>query len=362
MDMVLRTPLGDIAALSWGADPFQPTAARVLCLHGWLDNAASFHIFAPLLVAALGGVTAASVVAIDLPGHGLSCRFDFYSSGAFAVAVAASLDVLKWRTAVLVGHAAGGGVALIVAGALPERVVGLALLESPGPPIRDAASAPALLKAAVAALSVSLSVGGGGVHESSIIVNNSHEKDRMATNFEKDRMAPNSVSGSSSVIAAMKNTPLSEAAAITARVGLSAALPGRQCLSNAAAALLISRSLSTRSLPGPGPGGAPGWSPATFHWRHDVNLCNPTVSPLGENEVLAFLSSVAASRVPVLSLRAQSGQPFDGAILSRRLEVLRPVLHRLSLPGGHHFHLDALSAPDVASGVAEFLSRGFALG
>ena len=50
-----------IAAKVWGNEAGIPT----LALHGWLDNAASFEPIAPLL-------EQCHLVAVDLPGHGLS--------------------------------------------------------------------------------------------------------------------------------------------------------------------------------------------------------------------------------------------------------------------------------------------------
>ena len=58
----LRTPLGELAALSNDRN-----GPRVLALHGWLDNAASFLPLVPHL----GDV---ELVAIDLPGHGHSAH------------------------------------------------------------------------------------------------------------------------------------------------------------------------------------------------------------------------------------------------------------------------------------------------
>jgi len=60
-DIELVTPLGRRAGLHWRTE----NAPRVLCLHGWLDNAASFIPLAPLL-------DKLEVFALDFPGHGNS--------------------------------------------------------------------------------------------------------------------------------------------------------------------------------------------------------------------------------------------------------------------------------------------------
>lgn len=115
---------GRIAGLRWcrGKVP-------VLALHGWLDNANSFLPLAEHL-------DGLDLVAIDLPGHGLSAprpdgvryHFDDYSFDALAI-----LDALGWRRANLLGHSLGGAVSTLVAAAAPERVRALALIEGLGP-------------------------------------------------------------------------------------------------------------------------------------------------------------------------------------------------------------------------------------
>src|SRR3546814_404711 len=63
----LETPAGRIAGLRCG----EPGMPRVLALHGWLDNAASF---VPLAVEFERIGTRVDLVAPDLPGHGRSAH------------------------------------------------------------------------------------------------------------------------------------------------------------------------------------------------------------------------------------------------------------------------------------------------
>ena len=140
-----------------------PAAAkkRVLCLHGWLDNTSSFHFLgpalseSPLLTSDLGY---SDVVALDLPGHGLSSHkgpdgpTQILAEYAYYVAEAAS--AMGWWDGVtdresregggdpqsvpqqekfsIVGHSMGAGVAVMFAAAFPERVEKLVLLEVRG--------------------------------------------------------------------------------------------------------------------------------------------------------------------------------------------------------------------------------------
>jgi len=121
----LETSRGVMAGLR-GEDTNGP---RVLCLHGWLDNAASFLP----LSSRLPGL---DLVAVDLPGHGHSDHRPPSANYYFMENlrdVDAALDELGWETCHLVGHSLGAGVAALYAAAAPERVRSLVMLDSVGP-------------------------------------------------------------------------------------------------------------------------------------------------------------------------------------------------------------------------------------
>jgi pimeloyl-ACP methyl ester carboxylesterase len=111
-----------LAGLSWG----DPTAPPVLCLHGWLDNAASFQ--------ALGSLLADHyVVAPDLTGHGRSDRRSAdatYQIWDDLPEVAGIVDSLGWQQFRLVGHSRGAIIAALFASAFPERICHLVMLDS----------------------------------------------------------------------------------------------------------------------------------------------------------------------------------------------------------------------------------------
>jgi pimeloyl-ACP methyl ester carboxylesterase len=73
-------------------------------------------------------------VALDLRGHGRSDppRTGDYSLTGMAADIAAVVDQLNLDKIVLVGHSMGGGVALTYAGAHPDQVAGLLLLDPIG--------------------------------------------------------------------------------------------------------------------------------------------------------------------------------------------------------------------------------------
>lgn len=119
----IDTPLGHIAALRNGGD-----GPRVLALHGWLDNAASF---VPLS-AHLRGI---DLVAIDQPGHGRSAHLPAGTDYSFVGAMNSVLDVadaLGWERFALLGHSMGAGIGSMLAAACPQRVERLVAIEALG--------------------------------------------------------------------------------------------------------------------------------------------------------------------------------------------------------------------------------------
>lgn len=142
-ELRLDTPRGELAALRGGTAGGPP----LLCLHGWLDNAASFLPLAPWLAGF-------DWVAPDLPGHGASAHrapgYD-YAFVDWIHDVLDALDALGWARADLLGHSLGGAIASVVAAGAPARVRRLALVEALGPLGGEAGAAGTRLREAVAA-------------------------------------------------------------------------------------------------------------------------------------------------------------------------------------------------------------------
>ena len=117
-----------------------PVAVAIL-LHGLQDDGRSFDLVAPALTAA-----GLSVIAPDLRGFGDSARVPagaYYHFADYVFDLADLVDQVSPRAPVfLVGHSMGGTVASLFAGAFPERVALLALLEGVGPPTMPDAISP----------------------------------------------------------------------------------------------------------------------------------------------------------------------------------------------------------------------------
>ncbi len=118
----IPTLSGHISAIEWNKK--HPSQRRILATHGWLDNAASFNELAPLLNA--------HVVAIDSAGHGQSSHRSIegdYNIWEDAIDIARVADFLNWDSFELMGHSRGAGIATIYAGACPEKVEILYLID-----------------------------------------------------------------------------------------------------------------------------------------------------------------------------------------------------------------------------------------
>jgi pimeloyl-ACP methyl ester carboxylesterase len=142
----LRLPHIEVAAHLYGPEDGQP----VIALHGWLDNAATFSRLAPLLE----GIR---IVALDLPGHGHS---DHRPAGApyniwdYAYDVLQTAEQFGWKRFSLLGHSMGAIVSVMLAGAMPERIDRLALIDGVIPYTGEAATAPQKLGESLQALLV----------------------------------------------------------------------------------------------------------------------------------------------------------------------------------------------------------------
>ncbi|KAJ3009008.1 hypothetical protein HKX48_008217 [Thoreauomyces humboldtii] len=133
VERAIECPSGStVACRVWG--DVRNSTRRVLCVHGWLDNSASFETLAPVIAS-----TGACVVSMDIPGHGHS-SWKSPSGGYYLWDMLDDLlgvvDDLDWPTFTAIGHSTGGHLLTSFAGTFPSRVTELLLLESIGPAIQ----------------------------------------------------------------------------------------------------------------------------------------------------------------------------------------------------------------------------------
>jgi len=120
-----------LAALACGDKNNQP----VLCLHGYLDNAASFVPLMKQIAQENELLSNRYIIALDWPGHGHS---DHRSSGAHYHFFDYVSDLLtlfshnNWQSIDIVAHSMGAMIASAFAAAFPEKVKSLTLIDSFG--------------------------------------------------------------------------------------------------------------------------------------------------------------------------------------------------------------------------------------
>ncbi|WNW10773.1 alpha/beta hydrolase [Pseudomonas sp. DTU_2021_1001937_2_SI_NGA_ILE_001] len=141
----VRIDLGhiELAAHLYGPEHGQP----VIALHGWLDNANSFARLAPQL-------QGLRIVALDLAGHGHSGHRPpgtGYSLPDYVQDVLQVARQLGWQRFSLLGHSLGAIIAVLLAGAVPDKVTRLALIDGLLPLTDEATDAPARLGEALLA-------------------------------------------------------------------------------------------------------------------------------------------------------------------------------------------------------------------
>lgn len=132
-----------VAAKSWGSHH----GRKLLALHGWLDNAASFDGLAPELAKHY------HVVAVDLPGHGQSSHRDKSADYLFVEwlhDVDCIIEALGWTSWTQLGHSMGAGISVCFAGTFPEKIEALIMLEGIGPLTSSAEETPKLIARGIA--------------------------------------------------------------------------------------------------------------------------------------------------------------------------------------------------------------------
>ena len=317
-------------------------SSRLLCLHGWMDNCRTFYQLAPAIVQAQPNV---DLVALDLPGHGLSshkgidgppallAELAYYvscnvrcsesaCSGSKTVShmfpqVAEAIHQLGWASPdgatksqpdgedspsiTLIGHSMGAGIGCLYSAAFPEQIARLVLIEGAGPLAREA------------------------THVSQHVRN--HIRRRLVGNQadtakKQPRIYP------------------SLEKAVETRCFTAKNFPGNQWLSTEAATEMVLR--ATYAVGDQG----------EVQFRHDPRLQWPSIQYFTQEQVESLYDNISC---PTALLLAEDGWPFDNERFQSTLDKLQPaVYHRL--PGSHHFHADPDSSAMVADKVIDFLS------
>ncbi len=113
------------------------SARKIIALHGWLDNCASFDVIAAQLNA--------DTLCLDLAGHAHSG--DRPHLGAYNIwldipEILAIADQLGWQRFELLGHSRGAAIAFLLAATFPRRVSALVCLDGIFPLVASPEKAP----------------------------------------------------------------------------------------------------------------------------------------------------------------------------------------------------------------------------
>jgi pimeloyl-ACP methyl ester carboxylesterase len=122
--ITLDLPSVKLRGLRWG----RPDQPLIIALHGWLDNAASFSLLAPLL-------TDYQVVAFDYPGHGHAddlAHSEEYSFVNFIAIFTQAIEKLTFQPVIFMGHSLGGAMLSFISVEFPHFAKQLIMIDSLG--------------------------------------------------------------------------------------------------------------------------------------------------------------------------------------------------------------------------------------
>eukprot|EP00730_Choanoeca_flexa_P016934 TRINITY_DN8088_c0_g3_i1.p1 TRINITY_DN8088_c0_g3~~TRINITY_DN8088_c0_g3_i1.p1 ORF type:complete len:359 (+),score=46.29 TRINITY_DN8088_c0_g3_i1:165-1241(+) len=141
-EISIPLPSGTIAGWSYGSDDGTP----LLAIHGWLQHA---DCWLPLLSHLPAGFR---IIAIDLPGHGKSTHRGTgmgYAVSDYTRDIYALLQHLQLPQVHIMGHSMGAMISFLFAGAFPEHVSTLTLIDGVAPITADDDQAASRLRHAV---------------------------------------------------------------------------------------------------------------------------------------------------------------------------------------------------------------------
>ena len=241
---------------------------------------------------------------------------------------------LKWNRFVLMGHSMGAMASILYAGAFPETVQQLILLDGFGPDFERPNRVVDRLRQHI-------------LHRYS--GNASLLAQPAAATAAKDSERSSSTNESTQPKKS-KRIYKSLEDAIRTRQQTAVKSPGNQWLSYETAKEMVVWALEP-AVVAIGPSSSS--SPLGWEFRHDSRLYWPALQAHTLEQAFDFWKSLR--NVPTLWLRAQDGWPFSKKWLDRAETFLGPLATIQTLPGSHHFHSDPDTVDQVATTIAEYL-------
>lgn len=143
-ELTVRAHALDHRVLEWTTEGTRSDLPPVVLVHGYMDAAGTWDLVAPTLA------ESRRVLAPDMRGYGGGARVGeagYYYFPDYVFDLADLVDALVGDGRFhLVGHSMGGTVSTLYAGAFPDRVASLAILEGVGPPDNPPAVAPVRMR------------------------------------------------------------------------------------------------------------------------------------------------------------------------------------------------------------------------
>jgi len=295
------------------------SSLQIVCLHGWVDNSASFELLAPFLVDNLN----ADVIAIDLAGHGQSnhrLQGSSYFQLGYAYDICIAIDKLPWNKndgnkIILIGHSMGGGICSVIAGSFYEKISKLILLDNLGLSSRLPEDACKGFRNAVTS--------------QVIFLTSPHSTYSSIDDMVDQRLKTLTSHPGNQTLSRKSAERLVKHAAIEVSSSSSSSLSSSSLSSS-------STDISTRKI---------------YKFTHDKRVVSPSLLFVDEVQSISFLKAI---QCPTLILQAENGWPMDEATRKERLAAIQIKTHIL-LPGSHHFHLDEETFKNVGDAIIEFL-------
>lgn len=363
-----------------------------MCLHGWLDNAASFHLLAPAIHSRLATTSSNNpnnnihVLALDNPGHGYSSHKSpdgpTQLISEYTLYLSEALASLRWIDhsdsnnngnngaksdgdddstsnssggITLIGHSMGAAVALMYAAAFPEHVDKVVLLDGFGPMARRSSDVSKHIRSAIERrLSSNRNLYGDDQNTSSM---------KRST---RGRSLDQSVSlrmKSASLLPGNQYISRDAARAIVCRATVPVVDDGERNAATAYAADNDASLLPHTTGTGPHPAQQQSQHPSSSRelymstyaglvkFHHDQRLHWPSLHYFTPEQVDVIYRDV---RCPVCLLHATDGWPADPRSIDSIGAILRPVVTK-ELKGSHYFHADPETAEAVIDEVVRFL-------
>lgn len=140
-EISFKTPYGHIACLEWGQ---REAPTKILCAHGWLDNAGSFEPLVPFILNHKDNASKYHIVAMDMPGVGHSSHRPpaaEYTIFSHIIEMRRVTQQLGWnQNLILLGHSMGGHLSFIYSCVYPKQVASVISIDTTHPLTHQAAN------------------------------------------------------------------------------------------------------------------------------------------------------------------------------------------------------------------------------